>query len=126
MELFWAFIKLWHYLLLEVTLNERHYDSLFSCANPIYGKILVHKLHAKMLLTNQIAIFLILDMILNIFISYYLMHQSLWFFAWRCSPRKGSITNLYFCVACLGLPSHAQACLDLPGVPLGSPGGIFR
>ena len=47
--------------LLEVTQYEKHYNSLFSFANPISGKILIHKFWPKMLSSNQVTGFLIIS-----------------------------------------------------------------
>ena len=60
--------------------NEIFFESLFSCVNPISGKIMVHKLWSKMLSSNQIARFFdhqciqkesiyILDFCMDIFIA---------------------------------------------------------
>ena len=40
---FLEFQKFWHHLLLKIISNERLYDSLFSNANPLFQKMLLHK-----------------------------------------------------------------------------------
>ena len=54
---FRVFQKYWHHFLLKIIQNERFYDSIFSCTNPLSGKMLLHKLQVKMLLFSQVARF---------------------------------------------------------------------
>ena len=57
-EFFLVFIKFCHYFLLEVACNEKHCNLQLSWENVMSGKLVVHKLWARMLLSNQIVGFL--------------------------------------------------------------------
>ena len=50
--------KIWSLIFTEVVLYENLYYSLCSCINPIFGKMLVPEIWAKMFSANQIAEFL--------------------------------------------------------------------
>ena len=52
---FLSFDKFLHYFLQEITYNYRVQNTLFSLENAISGKILLRKLNAKVLSSNQIA-----------------------------------------------------------------------
>ena len=49
--------KIWSLIFTEVVLYENLYYSLCSCINPIFGKMLVPEIWAKMFSANQIAEF---------------------------------------------------------------------
>ena len=57
-------------------------------------------------------------------ISLEAMHWYLWYFIRRYSPKNVACKGTTFAWVCLGMSSHAQICLDIPGFPLGSFRGI--
>ena len=79
-----------------------HYwkTSLFPCASPLSGKILIHKLQAKILSPHQFAGF-----------SLGVMHTCPRILAWRHSPKEHSIWNRYFWS---GVSRHMQPRPNLP------------
>ena len=99
MKFSWVFLIFLSLLLLEVTLNERLYNSLFPCANPISGKILLHKFRPK----YSHPIRLQDSFIINIFGRY---PWTSFFFSYRYSPKKSSIIWNYY--PWLGMSRHAQ------------------
>ena len=54
-QFFKYFEKFCHQSLLNLFCNENLYYLLFSCTNPLFGKILVPEIWTKMFSANQIA-----------------------------------------------------------------------
>ena len=87
---FLKFIGKYSLFFLDLVYNESLYYLLYSCTNPIFGKSLVPKICAKMLLANQIT------GLLNQLISLEQNDAKAWFFAcwYRFMEIKSWLKNI--------------------------------
>ena len=92
-NIFWVFVKFCYYFLLEVACNEKH-NLQFFWENTMSGKILVHELWAKMLLSNQNAGFFDQEYLWTICINFFD------FVLWRYSPKKKQHLRILFLMRC--------------------------
>ena len=110
-EISWVFLKFCFYFLLEISENERSFNSLFSRLNSISGKCYLLSYMPEIFHPIRLQDSLIVSISgrkasISLIVLYGYIHQG-----------KVTFETITFVWVCPGMASHPQSCLDWLWVP---------